>query len=73
MVTCPLCGKTLTKESGRSHYCCENEHCPVLFVRSPTNPFKKEVVFEASVSRAIVNRIEEATAHEILVIRSTRV
>lgn len=72
MVNCPRCGKTLTKDSGRSQYSCENERCPVLFVRSPANPFKRKVVFESSVSVAIVRKIEEANAHEISLTRSAR-
>jgi NAD-dependent DNA ligase len=72
-VNCPRCGKALKKETGKNQYNCENEHCPVLFVRSPTNPYKRKVVFESSVSQATIRKVEEAAAHEILLIRSARI
>jgi hypothetical protein len=72
MADCPQCRNPLTKESGKNHYCCENERCPVVFVRSPTNPFKRKVVFESSVKEATIRKIKEATAREISVTRSIR-
>jgi hypothetical protein len=68
-INCPHCGKPLTKESGKNKYCCENERCPVVFVCSPTNPFKRKVVFESSVMESTVRKIKEATAYEIRLAR----
>jgi ribosomal protein L37AE/L43A len=72
MANCPQCGKPLTKDSGKNQYCCNNEHCPVVFVRSATNPFKRKVVFDSSVREATIRRIEEATAQEISLTRQIR-
>ena len=70
MVNCPQCGKPLAKESGKNKYCCQNDRCPVVFVRCPTNPFKRRIVFDSSVKQATVKKMREATALEIRVMRS---
>ena len=69
VANCPHCGRPLTKESGKNKYCCENKSCPVVFVRCPTLPFKRKVVFESSVRESTVRKINEATAYEIRVAR----
>jgi uncharacterized Zn finger protein (UPF0148 family) len=72
LVNCPHCGRPLVRKEGRNRYCCENERCPVVWVRSPSNPFKRKVQFSSSVNEATVRKIEESTAHEILLIRLER-
>jgi NAD-dependent DNA ligase len=65
IATCPYCGKPLAKETGKNKYFCQGEGCPVVFVRYPTNPFKRKVFFASTVKEVIIRRIEEATAREI--------
>jgi hypothetical protein len=60
---CPLCGKPLVKENNK--YCCQSEQCPVVFVRHPDNPFKKKVFYVSTVKKAMMRKVEEATAREI--------
>jgi NAD-dependent DNA ligase len=72
MANCPQCGKPLTKEGDKNRYKCENERCPVVYVRSPDNPFRRKVALESSVGQATIRRIEEATAQEISLARSIR-
>jgi len=69
IVNCPQCGKPLAKERGRNKYCCENERCPVVFVRCPTNPLKRKVVFEFSARQSTVRKINEASANEVRLAR----
>jgi uncharacterized Zn finger protein (UPF0148 family) len=68
MVNCPHCGKPLARD-GRSKYYCENEGCPVVFVRRPYNPFGRKVAFTFSVTEETVKKTKEQTQQEILLIR----
>gem|GEM_PF-1005689 len=70
--SCPYCGRPLAKDAGKDRYSCENEGCPVVFVRYPANPFKRKVYFASTVKEATIRRVEKATAHEISCYRSTQ-
>jgi hypothetical protein len=71
MVNCPQCGKPLVKDS-KCKYSCENERCPVVFVRAPNNPFGRRVAFASSATEETVRKTEEVTEREISIIRSLR-
>ena len=51
-VNCPVCGEYLVKGS-ESKYNCENESCPVIFVRCPSEPAKKRVAYTSFVRKEI--------------------
>lgn len=59
MVNCPTCGEPLVKRT-KSKYFCENESCPVIFVRCPHEPFRMRVALTALASEQTVGKIEEA-------------
>jgi ribosomal protein L37AE/L43A len=69
VANCPQCGRPLTKERDKNKYWCENERCPVVFVRCATLPFKRKVVFDSSVKESTIRKIHEANAYEIGVAR----
>jgi len=59
MVNCPKCGKPLMKKT-KSKYFCENENCPVIFVRRPYEPARTRVAFAALATEQTIEKIEEA-------------
>jgi len=48
MAKCPECGKPLVKRTRKSRYECENEGCPVIYVRYPNMPSLRAVTYESS-------------------------
>ncbi|HUW47400.1 MAG TPA: hypothetical protein VMW36_01480 [Patescibacteria group bacterium] len=60
----------MTKEKDKNKYYCENDTCPVVFVRSPSNPHRRKVVFVSSVKESAIRKVEEATAQEISIAHS---
>jgi ribosomal protein L37AE/L43A len=51
MANCPECGKPLVKRTVKGKYQCENENCPVIYVRYPNVPALRVVVYESSAKR----------------------
>jgi len=62
MVNCPGCGKLLVKRSLKVRYCCENDGCPVIFVRHPDNLALREIIYEPSANENAIRRIEKTHA-----------
>jgi len=60
MVNCPKCGEPLVKRT-KSKYFCENESCPVIFVRCPHEPTRIRVAFKALTRERTIGKIEETT------------
>jgi ribosomal protein L37AE/L43A len=58
MVNCPKCGEPLVKRI-KSKYFCENESCPVIFVRCPHEPARMRVAFAALAREQTIGEIEE--------------
>jgi hypothetical protein len=48
MARCPECGEPLAKKTTKSKYICENDSCPVIYVRYPNVPALRVVVYESS-------------------------
>jgi hypothetical protein len=63
MVNCPKCGEPLVKRI-KSKYFCENESCPVIFVRCPHEPARTRVAFTALTKEQTIGKIEETTARK---------
>jgi len=61
MVGCPKCGEPLVKRI-KSKYFCENESCPVIFVRCPHEPARMRVAFTALTRERTIGKIEETIA-----------
>jgi len=61
MVNCPKCGEPLVKRT-KTKYFCDNESCPVIFVRCPHEPDRMSVAFTALAREQTIGKIEEATA-----------
>jgi RNase P subunit RPR2 len=62
LVNCPKCGKPLVKENrSNSRYYCENEDCPVIFVRCPYDPFARRIAVTSLVDEETLEKLEEAT------------
>jgi len=61
MVNCPKCGEPLVKRI-KSKYFCENESCPVIFVRCPHEPARMRVAFTALTRERTIGKIEETIA-----------
>ena len=61
MVDCPECGEPLVKRI-KSKYFCENESCPVIFVRCPHEPARLKVAFTALTREQTIGKIEETVA-----------
>ena len=59
MVNCPKCGEPLVKRT-KCKYFCENEACPVIFVRCPHERTRMRVALTALASEQTVGEIEEA-------------
>jgi len=59
MVNCPGCGNPLVKRSSRGRYYCENDGCPVLFVRYPHNLAIRSIVYEPSTSKDAIKKVEK--------------
>lgn len=57
---CPVCGESLVKGS-KSKYCCENESCPVIFVRCSSEPAKRRVSYTSFARKEIMKRIQKVT------------
>ena len=55
MVSCPECGEPMVKGK-RSKYFCENENCPIIFVRCPSFPSRTKL---ASTSLAVPTKSVE--------------
>jgi len=64
MVSCPECGEPLVKGT-KSKYFCENESCPVIFVRCPYEPAKMRVAFTALAREEIIGKFEEVNVKNI--------
>jgi DNA-binding transcriptional regulator GbsR (MarR family) len=61
MVNCPKCGKSLVKGS-RNRYYCENEDCPVIFVRCPCESFATEIAVTSLADEKTLEKLEKVTA-----------
>jgi ribosomal protein L37AE/L43A len=62
MVNCPGCGKPLVKRSSKGRYYCENDGCPVIFVRYPHNLAIRSIVYKPSASEDAIRKIEKTHA-----------
>jgi len=62
LVNCPKCGKSLVKRnSSKSRYYCENEDCPVIFVRCPYDPFTRRIAVTSLADEKTLEKLEKAT------------
>ncbi|MCK4439640.1 hypothetical protein KAU85_01525 [Candidatus Bathyarchaeota archaeon] len=55
MVNCPKCGKPLVKSAKK--YFCEDESCPVIYVRCPSNPYRMRIAVKALIRQEMIERI----------------
>jgi len=60
MVNCPKCGDPLVKRSKRKYHC-ENESCPVIFVRCPHEPFRRRIAYTSLANEKILEKLEKVT------------
>ncbi len=60
VVDCPVCGESLVK-GPKSKYYCENKSCPVIFVRCPSEPTKRRVVYTSFARKEIMKKIQKVT------------
>jgi RNase P subunit RPR2 len=63
VVDCPVCGESMVKGS-KSKYRCENESCPVIFVRCPSEPAKRRVAYTSFARQEIMKRIQKVTVEK---------
>lgn len=64
MVNCPKCTEPLVK-GPKGKYVCENESCPVIFVRCPSNPYRTRIAFNALIREEMIERIEKVAVKKI--------
>ena len=64
VVNCPVCGGPLAKGAKSRHYC-ENERCPVIFVRCPYEPARTKIAYTSFAKKEIIEKIEKVTLHNM--------
>ncbi len=63
MVNCPGCGNPLVKRSSNGRHYCENDGCPVIFVRRPQHLAFRKITYRPSTSNDTIRQIERTRMH----------
>jgi len=58
MVSCPKCGQPLMKKGRKRRYYCDNESCPVIFVRNPYEPDKRATAYASVAGAKIIEKTQ---------------